>query len=60
MTAKLHIGTKLIKATPMTRQEYNDLRGWVVPSDENPADDGYLVEYIDGGSASHPSYAGYI
>lgn len=55
-----YIGTKLINAKPMTRQAYNELRGWTVPADENPADDGYLVEYIDGGQANHPDFAGYI
>lgn len=35
---KQYIGTKLVNAKPMTRQEYNDLRGWTVPSDENPND----------------------
>lgn len=55
-----HIGTKIINAHPMTRQQYNDLRGWAVPSDENPGDDGYLVEYLDGGSANHPDFTGYI
>ncbi len=55
-----HIGTKIINAHPMTRQQYNDLRGWTVPADENPGDDGYLVEYLDGGSANHPDYTGYI
>ena len=57
---KKYIGTKLINAKPMTRQEYNDLRGWTVPSDENPNDDGYLVEYVDGGKANHPDFEGYI
>lgn len=60
MTSKLYIGTKLINATTMTRQEYNVLRGWSVPDDENPADEGYLVEYIDGGKANHPGFSGYI
>lgn len=55
-----YIGTKIINATPMTRQAYNDLRGWTVPSDENPADAGYLVEYHDGGRANHPEFQGYI
>ena len=56
----LHIGTKLINATPMTRLEYNNLRGWELPQDENGMDDGYLVEYLDGGQANHPDYKGYI
>ena len=55
-----YIGTKALNAKPMTRQAYNDLRGWEVPADENPADDGYLVEYSDGGKANHPNFAGYI
>jgi len=55
-----YIGTKMINAQPMTRQEYIDLRGWTVPADENPADEGYLVEYTDGGQPNHPDYAGYI
>lgn len=54
------IGVKLINAVPMTRQAYNDLRGWELPADENGADDGYLVEYLDGGKANHPDYQGYI
>lgn len=40
-----YIGIKGIQAKPMTRQEYNDLRGWTLPSDENGDDDGYLVVY---------------
>ena len=55
-----YIGTKTINAKPMSRQAYNNLRGWVVPADEDPADDGYLVEYIDGGQANHPDFDGYI
>ena len=55
-----YLGTKLINAKPMNRAEYNALRGWAVPADENPDDAGYLVEYIDGGKANHPDFAGYI
>ncbi|GJH00223.1 DUF2829 domain-containing protein [Paraburkholderia terrae] len=57
---KLFIGTKLLKAKPMTRGEYNVLRGWTLPANENPSDEGYLVEYLDGGKANHPCYDGYI
>lgn len=45
---KKYIGTKLIEAEPMTRGEYNEYRGWTIPADENPADEGYLVRYSDG------------
>tara|TARA_Y100000780_G_C13631556_1_gene396716 strand:+ start:161 stop:718 length:558 start_codon:yes stop_codon:yes gene_type:complete len=55
-----YIGTKLIKALPMSRQEYNDYRGWELPSDENGNDAGYLVEYLDGGQANDSRHAGYI
>jgi hypothetical protein len=55
-----YIGTKLINAKPMTRAEYNAFRGWTVPADENPADAGYLVEYLDGGKGNTDHYAGYV
>lgn len=55
-----YIGVKRINAVPMTREEYNELRGWTVPADENPDDKGYLVEYVDGGKPNHPDYSGYI
>lgn len=55
-----YIGTKVIHALPMTRQEYNDYRGWQLPADENGDDEGYLVEYVDGGKANDSRHAGYI
>lgn len=57
---KTYIGTKLINAMPMTRQAYNDFRGWDLPADENGEDHGFLVEYVDGGKANTPQYAGYV
>lgn len=54
------IGIKRVRAIVMTREAYNTLRGWQVPADENPADAGYLVEYVDGGKANHPDFKGYI
>ena len=57
---KQYIGTKTLNAKPMTRGEYNTLRGWAIPADENPVDAGYLVEYLDGGKANHPDFANYI
>lgn len=56
----LYVGTKVVKAVPMTRYEYNVLRGWTVPADEEGTDKGYLVEYTDGGKPNHPQFAGYI
>lgn len=32
----------------MTRGDYNLYRGWKIPENENPADEGYLVKYPDG------------
>lgn len=55
-----YIGVKEILATSMTRQQYNDYRGWELPKDENGADEGFLVEYIDGGQSNHPNHEGYI
>ena len=43
-----YIGMKEIKAMPMNRGEYNKLRGWEVPTDENPNDEGYLIKYESG------------
>lgn len=57
---KRYIGTKLIAAVAMTRAAYNDFRGWTLPADENGADDGYLVEYLDGGKPNVASHAGYV
>lgn len=57
---KTYIGTKVVKGTPMTRGDYNHLRGWTMPVGENPSDAGYLVEYMDGGAANHPDYEHYI
>lgn len=54
------IGTKMIKAKPMNRLEYNQYRGWELPADENGADDGMLVEYLDGGKSNHSNHEGYI
>lgn len=53
-------GTKRIAALPMTRLEYNQFRKWELPSNENGADEGYLVEYLDGGKPNVEGYAGYV
>lgn len=57
---KKYIGTKVLKAVPMNRGDYNILRGWNIPENEDPKEDGYLVEYQDGGKPNHPDYEGYI
>lgn len=60
MTTTVYEGTKLVQAKPMNRLEYNQYRGWDLPADENGADEGYLVEYLDGGKGNHPAHSGYI
>lgn len=42
-----YIGVKQVEAKPMTRNDYNDYRGWTVPADENLYDEGYLVKHSD-------------
>ncbi len=42
---KNYIGTKRIEAEPMTRGDYNKYRGWTIPADKNPEDEGYIVKY---------------
>ena len=56
----LYIGTKIINAEPMTRAAYNVFRGWELPADENGDDEGYLVEYLDGGKPNTTTHAGYV
>lgn len=54
------IGTKIICAKPMSRLDYNIFRGWELPTNENGSDEGYLVEYIDGGEPNTKEYRGYV
>lgn len=42
-----YLGVKGIQAKPMTRSEYNVLRGWKLPTNENGDDEGYLVVYAN-------------
>ena len=55
-----YVGTKYLKAWPMTRGEYNTYRGWTMPENEDPEDEGDLVEYEKGGDSNHPDHSGYI
>lgn len=52
---KQFIGTKIIKAKPMDLGEYNNYRGWTIPTDEDPEKKGYLVEYPDGYQSWSPA-----
>lgn len=42
---KMYECHKRVHAKPMNRGDYNQLRGWDIPANENPADPGYLVIY---------------
>ena len=57
---KTFIGTKMVLLLAMSRLDYNNYRGWNLPDDEDGADEGYLVEYTDGGKPNHPDHKGYI
>lgn len=58
--SKKYLSVSVVNATPMTRQEYNTFRGWTVPSDENPEDEGYLIEALGAPASNHPDFNGYI
>ncbi len=45
---KTYIGIKKVKTDPMSRGAYNKYRGWTIPKDENPDDEGFLVVASDG------------
>lgn len=58
-----YIGTKTLRACPMTRGEYNRYRGWAIPENENPHEAGYLVEYdptTPNSNANDSRHTGYI
>jgi len=55
-----YIGVKMVEAVPMTRLEYNQYRGWDLPADENGSDDGFMVEYLNGGESNDSRHDGYI
>lgn len=59
MNKKFAIGVKLIAFVAMSRLEYNNLRGWDVPKDENPRDEGYLVEDLNQKPNTY-KYGGYV
>ncbi|MFD1034145.1 Gp49 family protein [Sphingomonas hankookensis] len=55
-----YIGTKAINAKPMSRGDYNILRGWTLPADEDGNDAGFLVEYADGARPNVDGFDGYV
>ena len=51
-----YISSKLVKAKPMTRGEYNSFRGWEPPKGEDQTIDGYMIQYDDGYISWCPKY----
>lgn len=51
---------KQVLARSMTLGDYYQLQRWGMSVGEDPADAGYLVEYLDGGEPNHPDFAHYI
>ncbi len=51
---------KIVKSIPMTRELYNRYRDFPQVEGENPNDEGYLIEYTDGGKPNHPHHENYI
>ncbi|ATD40340.1 hypothetical protein [Aeromonas salmonicida] len=46
-----------VHAKPMTRGEYNAMRGWSLPENENGQDPGYLVIHNKGALNEHQTWS---
>ena len=57
---KTYIGTKVVHAVLMNRLDYNKFRGWELPLNEDGNDEGYLVQYTDGGATNVNRFTGYV
>lgn len=57
---KFYINISRVKAREMTRGAYNYLRGWKVPDNENPDDEGYLVVNESVSERNVDGYDGYV
>lgn len=58
-----YIGTKIVRALPLSEIEYYSLRGWAIPDKVmREKRKGYLVEYAlnEGDAPNHTHYKGYI
>lgn len=60
MGGKTFIGSKVVHAAPMKRSDYNALRGWALPVDENGADTGFIVQYADQNQTNLEGFTGYV
>ena len=55
-----YIGTKIVVAVAMTRAAFLQYIDRAIDPNTNGADEGYLVEYTDGGTPNHPAHKGFI
>lgn len=54
------VGIKILRhAEPTTKIKYNTFRGWKMPADEDPNEEGYLVVYEDSKNNTD-KYEGYV
>ena len=53
-------GSRFVLAYPMTRLQYNSLRGWDLPSDENGDDEGFMIENLTNAKPNTDFSEGYI
>ena len=42
---KVYDCIRQVHATPMSREDYNEYRDWVLPVDEDGSDEGYYIVY---------------
>ena len=49
-----------VTAQPMTRGDYNNLRGWALPADEDPNEAGFLVINPSVSERNLEGYDGYV
>ena len=59
MKMKKYKGVKEVNAKPMNRLQYNKLRGWILPENENGSDEDFLVEDLSN-KPNIEGYKGYI
>lgn len=57
---KSYKSTAIVEAKPMTRLKYNCWRGWQLPEDENPDDEGYLIVNMSVSERNVAGYDGYV
>lgn len=43
-----YIRMRQVEVVPMTHGDYNEFKGFELPANKNPSDEGYKVTYSDG------------